>query len=87
MQRSTVLAVGLLVLVLFIVCVFVYTRIPKEGFEEGGTNDREHLSLGNLGLPKVSKTWDKDTVPHIIHQTAPSDKSKWHPIWHKCQAT
>jgi len=24
-------------------------------------------------------------IPKIIHQTAPSDKSKWHPIWHDCQ--
>lgn len=26
-------------------------------------------------------------VPKIIHQTAPSDKSKWPAIWLKCQAT
>lgn len=24
-------------------------------------------------------------IPKIIHQTAPSDKSKWHPIWETCQ--
>lgn len=24
-------------------------------------------------------------IPHIIHQTAPADKSKWSPIWEKCQ--
>ena len=24
-------------------------------------------------------------IPKIIHQTAPSDKNKWHPIWHTCQ--
>jgi mannosyltransferase OCH1-like enzyme len=24
-------------------------------------------------------------IPKIIHQTAPLDKSKWHPIWEKCQ--
>jgi mannosyltransferase OCH1-like enzyme len=24
-------------------------------------------------------------IPRIIHQTAPSDKSKWHPIWEHCQ--
>ena len=24
-------------------------------------------------------------IPKIIHQTAPADKSKWHPIWEKCQ--
>lgn len=24
-------------------------------------------------------------IPKIIHQIAPADKSKWHPVWHKCQ--
>ena len=24
-------------------------------------------------------------IPKIIHQTAPADKSKWNPIWNKCQ--
>jgi mannosyltransferase OCH1-like enzyme len=24
-------------------------------------------------------------VPKIIHQTGPSDESKWHPLWKKCQ--
>jgi mannosyltransferase OCH1-like enzyme len=27
----------------------------------------------------------KETVPKIIHQTAPGDMSKWHEIWPKCQ--
>ena len=25
------------------------------------------------------------TIPQIIHQTAPADKSKWHPLWHRCR--
>jgi len=24
------------------------------------------------------------TIPKVIHFTAPEDRSKWHPIWHKC---
>ena len=24
-------------------------------------------------------------IPKIIHQTAPSNKKKWHPIWESCQ--
>jgi hypothetical protein len=24
-------------------------------------------------------------IPKIIHQTAPTDKSKWHPVWYNCQ--
>ena len=24
-------------------------------------------------------------VSRIIHQTAPSDKKRWHPIWSECQ--
>jgi len=27
------------------------------------------------------------TIPKIIHQIAPSDKSKWHPLWFECQKT
>ena len=23
-------------------------------------------------------------IPKVIHQTSPSDKNLWHPIWHKC---
>lgn len=26
-----------------------------------------------------------DVVPKIIHQIAPKDKLKWHPLWFKCQ--
>lgn len=26
-------------------------------------------------------------IPKIIHQIAPSDKSKWHPLWFGCQAS
>lgn len=26
-------------------------------------------------------------IPKIIHQTAPTDKNTWHPLWHKCQAS
>ena len=25
------------------------------------------------------------TIPKIIHQIAPADKSRWHPIWTRCQ--
>ena len=25
------------------------------------------------------------TIPHIIHQTAPKDKTKWPKIWYECQ--
>lgn len=26
-------------------------------------------------------------IPKIIHQTAPKDQTKWHPIWFKCQTS
>lgn len=35
----------------------------------------------------VSETWDSDPVPRIIHQTAPSDKTRWNPVWERCQKT
>ena len=33
----------------------------------------------------VSPTWSTDSIPKIIHQTAPGDRSKWNPIWEPCQ--
>ncbi len=45
------------------------------------------MSVGNVDVPRVSSTWRTDEVSKILHQTAPSDESKWHPIWAKCQAT
>jgi len=24
-------------------------------------------------------------IPKIIHHTAPADRSKWHPLWHRCR--
>jgi tetratricopeptide (TPR) repeat protein len=32
-----------------------------------------------------SKNISDDSIPKIIHQTAPSDESKWNPIWKPCQ--
>ncbi len=49
--------------------------------------DAAAMSVGNVDVPRVSSTWRTDEVSKIIHQTAPSDESKWHPIWAKCQAT
>lgn len=36
---------------------------------------------------EVSPTWKTDKIPKIIHQTAPADESKWHPVWFECQKT
>lgn len=33
----------------------------------------------------ASETWTTDSVTKIIHQTGPSDKSRWDPVWEKCQ--
>lgn len=35
----------------------------------------------------VSPSWRTDAVPKIIHQTAPADRGRWHPIWSLCQPT
>jgi hypothetical protein len=29
----------------------------------------------------------QNNIPKIIHQIAPADKSRWHPIWEKCYPT
>jgi len=38
------------------------------------------LILINFSIKKYT-----NSIPKIIHQTAPSDKSKWHKMWPKCQ--
>lgn len=30
-------------------------------------------------------TLQQQQIPKIIHQIAPSDRSKWHPLWEQCQ--
>ena len=42
----------------------------------------EHVSL-EIKLQTMNSTTDVIT-PKIIHQIAPTDRSKWHPIWFKC---
>jgi mannosyltransferase OCH1-like enzyme len=42
------------------------------------------MNLENLPL---SPTWQTDEVPKLLHQTAPADRSKWHPLWERCQRT
>ncbi len=42
------------------------------------------MKLDSLPL---SPTWQTDEVPKLLHQTAPSDRSKWHPLWEVCQRT
>ena len=34
---------------------------------------------------KIINTHPSNCIPKIIHQTAPADRSKWHPIWSQCQ--
>ena len=41
----------------------------------------------DLDTFSVSPTWNKDVVPKLLHQTAPADKSRWHPLWEICQKT
>jgi mannosyltransferase OCH1-like enzyme len=36
---------------------------------------------------EFSPTWKTDKVAKIIHQTAPADEAKWHPVWVDCQKT
>lgn len=35
----------------------------------------------------TSPSWGTDEVPKLIHQTAPTDRTKWHPLWSLCQPT
>lgn len=75
---------------LIIVCVLsmlivTYVSCYKvvEGYEVGGGITAEDIVGDNV----PSYSWEKDIVPNIIHQTAPTHKGKWDPSWVICQET
>lgn len=43
------------------------------------------LYVNRSPIPSPSSSWRIDKVPKIIHQTAPADQKKWHPVWKQCQ--
>ena len=45
------------------------------------------LLLVFLVEPLSNYPYPLPTVPRIIHQTAPRDKSRWHAVWKECQKT
>jgi mannosyltransferase OCH1-like enzyme len=67
--------------ILLIICSLFQSRTNisiVEQFYKNPTHDIPKLD--------VYKELDKNAkISRIIHQTAPSDKSKWHPIWEHCQ--
>ena len=38
-------------------------------------------------ITRKKSSYNSGEIPKIIHQTAMSDKSKWHPVWKQCQKT
>jgi inositol phosphorylceramide mannosyltransferase catalytic subunit len=46
-----------------------------------GTSSYAHITKGGFSQDDV----EDGAIPKIIHQTAPTDKSKWPAIWRKCQ--
>lgn len=61
----------------------------REGFFEQSSNTVVTIPalVKTLKMPLYSTTWNTDGVPKLVHQCAPADKSKWHPLWHLCQKT
>jgi len=43
--------------------------------------------LLSLYYMNMTEFFETNGIPKIIHQTAPTDKSKWHPDWEACQET
>lgn len=41
-------------------------------------------TLEELNFPPVSETWDTDSIPKIIHHSAPANRKRWPPLWHIC---
>ncbi len=83
----TTLGIATLVLLALLVYAHTSARATHRGyehFEEGGLAVPTGI-IAELGLEPYSKTWQTDSVPMLLHQTAPSDKSKWHKLWKPCQ--
>lgn len=60
----------ILLFIVIIVIVLVYNLLSS--------NVSEKFTIDN-------NNEDIETIPKIIHQTAPADKSKWHKEWYECQ--
>ena len=45
------------------------------------------IILLSLYYMNMTEFFETNGIPKIIHQTAPTDKSKWHPEWETCQKT
>jgi len=64
----------------------IINRLVGDAFVRGFAIFPFGMNRGTtLPILPISQTWQYDSIPRIIHQTAPSDKSKWHPVWFKCQ--
>lgn len=88
-MQNTLTAFFCLLTIVFVVFILVMRKYDRrEGFEMFVEDLKpETFGLAGLGLSQVSNSWHNDPVPKIIHQTAPSDKGKWHSIWEHCQKT
>lgn len=79
------IAVLLTLVPLVIVTIYVLhkRKAVYERFQERANIPKEIMS--KLELEPFSSSWETDTVPLLLHQTAPADKSKWHVLWKPCQ--
>lgn len=81
-----VVSVLVLLVILVVACGGYYAPCKKvqRRCVEGFIGSKELVALR---LPEHSATWRTDAVPKIIHQTAPANRKKWHPLWRECQAS
>ncbi len=63
--------------------VFSLTSVCHMKIEEFSPHDIDIKAT--LALSPASLTWRTDAIPKLIHQTAPSDRSKWPKDWEECQ--
>ena len=91
LKLAVVMGIIVIVAILLAVLVAVWNKanidVQMLSHEHLCETIESQPSIWDLRLPRASATWMTDLVPKIVHHTAPSDKGKWPPLWHKCYSS
>lgn len=86
-KRIVLLAAALLILTAL--ALFLQKRLPPRGSRVvDAFATQVPVEHGTRRIAVFDPVDDGDArVPKILHQTAPADRAKWHPIWEQCAAS
>lgn len=79
------LSIGIL-LILYII-VFLCLDNPRLVINDTFIAVPIEQNTSSITMFEIDQDVNTKPIPKIIHQTAMADRSKWHPIWERCQAS